>query len=69
MLKKLGKLSIVSRILCIGVLFYIWIMVSNSFLNIKGESGLIISTIVLAVIVFLFLFIIPNNIKKSNKQK
>lgn len=61
MIKKLSKLSILNRIIIIGVIFYLWIKTAN-FINVfKGNKGLIISTLVLALLAFLFLILIPDN--------
>ncbi len=68
MYRKLRKLSLQARILCIGVAFFIWIKL-GSFINVKGELALVLSTIVLAIITFVFLILIPENLEKPNNKK
>lgn len=65
MLQKLGKLNVIQRLICIGLLFYAWIKFANYTELFRGTKGLIICTLVLALLAFLFLILIPDN--RDNK--
>lgn len=61
LLKKSGKLSVIQRLICIGLLFYLWIKIANYFNIFNGNSGLIISTLILTLLAIIFLILIPDN--------